>query len=130
MSNDTDKIREMVMALSRGDHEAAQSSSSEVMASKMSKTMNEAHHDRPGNGMDEYPEIFQGYGWEDISGVSDDTHYELNDKYQNGEISGGIENFWDKLSPEAKDDIHRAAEQEAGGNTRADLDYFNREIGN
>ena len=36
MSNDTDKIREMVMALSRGDHEAAQQASSEVMTSKMS----------------------------------------------------------------------------------------------
>jgi len=35
---DRDKIRDMVMALSRGDHEAAQQASSEVMASKMAKS--------------------------------------------------------------------------------------------
>ena len=39
--SDKDTIRDMVMALSRGDHEEAQASATEVMASKMSKLTTE-----------------------------------------------------------------------------------------
>ena len=37
MSEDKDKIRDMVMALARGDHEAAQEASAEVMAAKSAR---------------------------------------------------------------------------------------------
>ena len=41
--NDKDKIRDMVMALSRGDHDTAQEAASEVMASKTAR-ITEADH--------------------------------------------------------------------------------------
>jgi hypothetical protein len=37
MSEDKDKIRDMVMALARGDHEAAREASAEVMAAKSAR---------------------------------------------------------------------------------------------
>ena len=39
--SDKDKIRDMVMALSRGDHEAAQASAADVISDKTSRITNE-----------------------------------------------------------------------------------------
>ena len=40
--SEKDRIRDMVMALSRGDHEEAQAASNEVMAAKTSRITNES----------------------------------------------------------------------------------------
>jgi hypothetical protein len=53
MNNDKDKIRDMVLALSRGDHEAANKASAEVIANKTAELVQgsdeklEERHSRP-----------------------------------------------------------------------------------
>jgi hypothetical protein len=44
MSNDKDKIRDMVLALSRGDHDAANKASAEVIANKTADIVNETQN--------------------------------------------------------------------------------------
>jgi len=43
--SDKDRIRDMVMALSRGDHEEAQAAANDVMAAKTTRITNESEAD-------------------------------------------------------------------------------------
>ena len=119
MGQHTDKIREMVMALSRGDHEAAQSSSSEVMASKMAGITEsrrserdydyyEIHRSKHGDGFDVKGIKQDGYGPNSVLAGQDliqfldsfDSYEEAKAAYPDAEMSGewtGARNTFDHL---------------------------------